>query len=178
MNSFLIKNLTTKIKFREQIVQIYFDLNFVLGDDYYEISIPKSHIHIEDDIIPTDLYYDEDENEQFKNVLSHYIDTSIEDKENLTPKKIGHFLNLNGIKEINIVKKMNKDELKETKAYSEPLVSYFKTIYKHHGSRKSSIASILANSLVESSNRYFEDNPNESIKLINMVIERLNQLKG
>jgi hypothetical protein len=177
MKSFSLNNLATKIKFREQIVHILFDINFELDDDFYDIEIPKSYINIDDQIIPTNVYYDEPEEDILKKALSHYIDDSLQDKTDLTPKKIGHFLNLNGIKEYTIVKKDNK-ELKESKAYSEPLVSYFKTIYKHHGGRKSSIASILANSLVESSNRYFEDNINDSNKLIDMIIERLNQLKG
>ena len=174
--TFSLKNLATKIKFREQIVHILFDINFMLDDDFYDIEIPKSYINVDDQIIPTNVYYDEPEEDILKQALSHYIDDSLQDKTDLTPNKIGHFLNLNGIKEYTIVKKNN--ELKESKAYSEPLVTYFKTIYKHHGGRKSSIASILANSLVESSNRYFEDRPKESDILINMIIERLNQLKN
>lgn len=173
MESFKLKNLTTKIKFQEQIVHIYFDLNFILEDDYYDIDIPKSHISIEDEIIPTDLYYDEEENAKFKNVLSHYIDTAIEDKTDLTPKKVGHFLNLNGIKEITIIKKDNS--LKESKSYSDGLVSYFKNIFKHHGGRKSSIASIIANSLVEASKQYYEDSPKQSKELVDMIIKRLNE---
>ena len=175
--SFSIKNLTTKIKFKEHIVHIFFDVDFISEDDYYDIQIPKSHIKVEDQYIPSNVYYDDEDADSLNSHLTHYINNSIEDKENLTPKKVNYFLNLNGIKEYTIVKKSNTD-LKESKAYSEPLVSYFKTIYKHHGGRKSSIASILANSLVESSNRYFEDKPKESNTLIDMIIERLNQLKN
>ena len=176
-NSFSLKNLTTKIKFKEHIVHIFFDLNFNCEDDYYDIQIPKSFIKVEDQYVPTDVYYDEEDSNELNSHLSHYIDTVIEDKEDLNPKKVNYFLNYNGIKEYTITKKSNT-ELKENKSYSEPLVSYFKTIYKHHGGRKSSIASIISNSIIESSNRYYEDTPKDSSKLIDMIIERLNQLKG
>lgn len=174
--SFSVKNLTTKIKFKEHIVHIFFDVDFISEDEYYDIQIPKSHIKVEDQYIPSNVYYDDEDADSLNSHLTHYINNSIEDKENLTPKKVSYFLNLNGIKEYTIVKKSNTD-LKESKAYSKPLVSYFKTIYKHHGNRKSSIASLISNSVIESCVSHFPDNKKDAEKLIDMIIDRLNAIR-
>lgn len=171
--SFSLKNLTTKIKFKEHIIHIFFDVDFICEDDYYDIQIPKSYVKIEDQYIPANIYYDNEDAESLNTHLSHYIDNSIEDKENLNSKKVGYFLNLNGIKEFTIVKKEELEDLKESKAYSQPLVSYFKTIYKHHGNRKSSIASLISNSVIESCVSHFPDNKKDAEKLIDMIIDRL-----